>query len=487
MKGEIFMAKILSPEKLAKKQLRKEKEIAYWERQKARPKGKTYFWYLVLIIALIYAVDEIASQIGTLMKTEIANDLFASASSVGLLDILTVIMVPFQALAIIYRPLADRFGRKTFLLINTFGMSFAMLLIFLSNNIFLYFVGAVMVQFFIPHDMHVVFIMESSPAKTRAITYSVIKFFANMGVMLIPVLRRTLMSDTSEWRNVYFIPAIVGIVVSLIALLCAREPDTFIESRLRYLRKTEDELAEEKAQKKAESSQGGIIEGLKFAFKHKQLKWLYITSIFANIGFLGSVNYQVIMNYGYGSHALKQGLFTNIDDAVNAVALNEVTAAIMLFPIGSAIAQVIMGFLCDGVGRKKAAIVTAFDCLLAFIGFFVGSNYGFNPYVVGFLCGAFVGSYYSTNDIIIMMIGESAPTNLRSSVMSAQFVVTAIGYALAYVIGTPLNIIFGNTAIGIVSFCMLVPGYIITLIMLFKKTNETKGLDLSKVTGAEWD
>lgn len=243
------MGKTLTAEQLRKKELRKAKEIAYWEKQKARPKTNTYFWYLVLIIALIYAVDEIASQIGTLMKTEIANDLFASANSVGLLDLLTVIMVPFQALAIIYRPLADRFGRKTFLIINTFGMSLALLLIFLSQNVVLYFVGAVMVQFFIPHDMHVVFIMESSPAKTRAITYSVIKFFANMGVMLIPILRRELMETASQWRNVYFIPAIVGIIVSLIALLCAREPDTFIDSRLKYLRKTEDEIMEEKHEK----------------------------------------------------------------------------------------------------------------------------------------------------------------------------------------------------------------------------------------------
>ncbi len=474
---------------MTKKELRKQKQLAYWEKQKARPKRNMYFAYLVLIIALIYAVDEIASQIGTLMKTEIANDLMANfgASSVSALDMLTVIMVPFQALALLYRPLADRFGRKTFLIINTFGMSFAMLLIFLSNNLFFYCVGAILVQFFIPHDMHVVFIMESSPAKRRAITYSVIKFFANMGVMLIPVLRRTLMETTADWRNVYFIPAIVGIVVSLIALLCAREPDTFIDSRINYLRKTQEELAAEKAQKKAESSQGGVIPGLKFAFQHKQLKWLYITSIFANIGFLGSVNYQVIMNYGFGSNAVNKGLFDTVEAAVESVSLNEVTLAIMLFPLGSAVAQVIMGFLCDTLGRKKAAIVTAFDCLLAFIGFFVGANFGFNPYVVGFLCGAFVGSYYSTNDIIIMMVGESAPTNLRSSVMSAQFIVTAIGYALAYAIGTPLSYILGNTAIGLICFFMLVPGYIVTLFLLFKKTNETKGLDLSKVTGAEWD
>ncbi len=481
--------KALSSEKLAKKQLKKEKEIAYWEKQKARPKSNTYFWYLVLIIALIYAVDEIASQIGTLMKTEIANDLMANFGdkSVSMLDMLTVISTPFQALAILYRPLADRFGRKTFLIINTFGMSFALLMIFLSNNLIMYFMGAVMVAFFIPHDMHVVFIMESSPAKTRAITYSVIKFFANMGVMLIPLLRRTLMSDVSEWRNVYLIPAIVGIVSSLVALICARESDTFIDSRLRHLRKTEEELAQEKAQKKIEDAQGGVIPALKFAMKHKQLRWLYITSIFTNVGFLASINYQVIMSYGYGSHALKNGLFQTLEDAVNSVGLNEVTTALILFPIGSAIAQVIMGFVCDTKGRRKAAIVTAFNCVLAFVAFFIGSNFGLNPYVVGFLCGAFIGSYYSTNDVIIMMVGESAPTNLRSSIMSAQFIVTAIGFVIAFAIGGPLNYILGNKAIGLVSLCMLVPGYLTALYILFKKTHETMGLDLDKVTGTEWD
>ena len=57
-----------------------------------------------------------------------------------LLNILGVLGVPFQALGLLYRPFADRWGRKTFLIINTFGMSFAMLVIFLSNNIVLYFI-----------------------------------------------------------------------------------------------------------------------------------------------------------------------------------------------------------------------------------------------------------------------------------------------------------------------------------------------------------
>ena len=484
MKGDFFMAKVMTPEKLAKQQLKKQRELAYWERQKARPKSNTYFWYLVLIIALIYAVDEIASQIGTLMKTEIANDLFNSASSVTILNLLQVVAVPFQILGILYRPLADRFGRKTFLVINTFGMAFAMFVIFLSQNAIMYFIGACMILFFVPHDMHVVYIMESSPQKRRAITYSVIKFFANMAVMLVPILRRLLMANASEWRNVYMIPAIVGIVVSLIALLCARETDAFIESRIRYLRMTEDELEIEKAQKKAEgNAQGGLIAALKFGFKHKQLRWVFICFALAGIGCIGSLDYQTIITYGY-AESVHGGI---ADEFLNLVSINEVTKALILFPIGSAIAQVIMGFVSDLKGRKAAAITVAANCLVSFIIFTLGAKTNLNPSVVGFFCGAFVGSYYSTNDVLIMMASESAPTNLRSSTSSAQTVVGFIGYALAYAFYVPITMVCGNASIATVAFFLLVPSFIITLIALVKNTHDTRNVDLETVTGTEWD
>ncbi len=478
------MSKPLTPEKLHKKELRKAKEIAYWEKQKARPKSNTYFWYLVLIIALIYAVDEIASQIGTLMKTEIANDLFqTSESSVTILNLLQVVAVPFQILGLLYRPLADRFGRKTFLIINTFGMSLAMFVIFLSNNVFMYVIGACMIMFFIPHDMHVVFIMESSPQKRRAITYSVIKFFANMAVMLVPILRRLLMQNASEWRNVYMIPAIVGIVVSLFALLCARETDAFIDSRLRFLKMTEDELKAEEAQKKAENAQGGLIAALKFGMKHKQLRWVFICFALAGIGVIGSLDYQTIISYGYAESVY--GSIT--DEFLNLVSINEVTKALILFPIGSAIAQVIMGFVSDLKGRKVAAITVAANCLVCFVGFTLGAKANLNPYIVGFLCGAFVGSYYSTNDVLIMMASESAPTNLRSSTSSAQTVIGFIGYALSYMIYVPITMIFGNASIATVSLCLLVPSFVITLIALIKNTHDTRDVNLDTVTGTEWD
>ena len=484
------MKREVTAEKLAKQKLRREKEILKWEKEKARPKRNMYFVYLVFIIALIYATDEIASQIGTLMKTEIANDLFSNfgESSVGLLDILSILVVPFQALGLLYRPLADRWGRKKFLIINTFGMSLAMLVIFLSNNLFLYFIGAVLVQFFVPHDMHVVYIMESSPSKHRARVYSSIKFFANMAVMLIPFLRRLLMHDASEWRNVYIIPALVGIVTCFIALITARETDSFIDSRLKYLCMTDEEREAEKAQKNSGNAQGGLIPALRFAMKHSQLKWLYITSAIANLGFIGTINYQVIMSYGYAQNYIASGEFSSFtDELMNLISVGPVTEALFMFPVGCAVSQVIMGFVSDSKGRKPAAILTAVNCFLAFVSFSIGARMAWNPYLVGFLCGAFIGSYYSTNDVLIMMIGESSPTNLRSSTMSAQFIVTAVGVAVSYIISLPLITFLGNSVTGIVSFALLVPGFIAAFFALVRKTNETKGIDMDKVTGAEWD
>ena len=476
--------KQLSPEKLAKKQLRKEKELKYWEKQKARPKGNTYFWYLVLIIALIYAVDEIASQIGSLMQTEIANTFFQSESAVTLLNLLQIVAIPFQIIGIFYRPLADRFGRKTFLIINTFGMSLALFIIFLSQNVFLYFFGACLIMFFIPHDMHVVYIMESAPAKSRAITYSVVKFFANMAVMLVPFLRTWLMETASEWRRVYFIPAIVGIVVSLIALFCARETDAFIDSRIRYLKMTEEELQAEKLRKSAQDSQGGVIDALKFGFSHKQLRWVFICFALAGIGVIGSMNYQAILTHGYAQSVYG----SNAKDFLDIASVNEVSKALILYPVGMALSQVIMGFISDKKGRKTAAITVASNCVVSFIVFALGARMNFfNPEIIGFFCGAFVGSYYSTNDVLIMMASESAPTNLRSSATAAQTVVGFAGYAVGFLTNMVLALIFGDGIIGTVALCLLVPSFVVTIIALIKNTHDTKGVDLDKVTGTEWD
>lgn len=481
--------KTLSPEKAEKKLLKKQREIAKWEREKARPKNNYYLVYLVFIITLIYIVDEIASQIGPLMKTEIANDLFARYGdrSIGIADLIALIAIPFQALSILYKPLADRFGRKIFLVVNTLGMGLGMLCIFLSQNVILYVVGSCLIQFFVPHDMQVVYIMESAPSKHRGRIYSVVKCIASVCVMLVPLMRKLLMTDTSKWRMVYLIPAVLGLSISFVALLLARETDAFIDSRIRYLKLSEEEIRAQKEKHDGQNSQGNFFSALLFAFKHRQLRNLFICALIFSAGFVITMHYQVILSYGYASHDLSAGLFSSLDAALEGVAVSQVTKALFLFPVGSALAQLLVGFVADHFSRKHAAVTMTALCIAFFVAFSVGASLGWTPYLVGFFTGASIGSYWGVGDINIFMVSESAPTNLRSAVLSAQLLFTGTGTVLNYIIIVPLINKFGNSITGPAAFVIAVVGMSISLVFLASKVHDTTGVDLEKVTGCEWD
>lgn len=472
-----------------KKQEKIQKEIARLEREKAKPKRGGYLAFLILIICIVYITDEIASQIQTLMKTEIATDLLAKygESSIGVLDILGIIAFPFQGLSLLYKPLADKYGRKPFLVLNTFGMGIALLFIFLSNNLVLYVIGATLAAFFVPHDMQVVYITESSPPKHRAKIYSVVKGVSTFGVMLVPLFRRLFMTTASEWRMVYLVPALLGIVVSLVALMTLRETDAYIESRLKYLRMTDEERDAAKNAKDSSDSQGGLIAAIKFVAHHKQLRWLYIAVAFGTMGVLITMQYQAIISYGYAQAGLAQGIYSTLESALDAVSVGAVTSALFMFPIGSGLIQLSHGFISDKWGRKPAIVSMAAATIISLILFSAGAEKAWNPYLVGFFSGVCIGSFWACTDINTMMVGESAPTNLRSSIISLSMFALGVGYVVTYAIGIPLITYFGNSSIPTVSLCLALPTLAVSMLILIFKTKETKGTDLETVTGSEWD
>lgn len=473
-----------------------EKRISQIERIKkalshSKPKG--YIAYLVIIICLVYITDELASNICTQMKTEIAHTLFGKFgdSSLSKLELLGMISYPCMALSLFYRTLSDRFGRKPFLIINTLGMGLGMFIIFISSDIFTYILGYCIISFFVPHDMQVVYIMETAPAKHRAKIYSIIKCLSTLGVMLIPLFRRMFMTQPSQWRSVFIIPAIIGLISAICALLLTRETDAFLENKLHMLTSAPDNAASDPTKAsshpdKAETAQGGFFTAFKFSMKHPQLRRLNILMGLFNLGFIITMYYQVMISYGYAGAEFSKGLFSSIDLALDSVSTNEVTQALFLFPIGSALVQLSHGFFSDRFGRKTTGIIMAVTTVLSFIGFLCGARFLAPPYLTGFLAGVCVGSFWGYGDINVMMMSESAPTNLRSSVLSACYVIGVIGTFTGMGILLPLISHFGNGVTAIVTLCIAVPGIIASIFVLLK-THETKGTDIEKVTGFEFD
>src|SRR5574344_1955147 len=63
-------------EKVLKEEPKDQKELAKWQKEKARPKRSGYLWYLMLILTLVYIVDEVATNLNSTMQPYMIEDFF---------------------------------------------------------------------------------------------------------------------------------------------------------------------------------------------------------------------------------------------------------------------------------------------------------------------------------------------------------------------------------------------------------------------------
>jgi MFS family permease len=185
------------------------------------------------------------------------------------------------------------------------------------------------------------------------------------------------------------------------------------------------------------------------------------------------------MTYGYAQQFLDQGMDI---EAAKAAATSFVTQALMLFSVGSALFQFFPGFLADKLGRKKTAVIMSASVVVTFLLFYIGANNNWNPYVVGFFCGACIGSYWYTGDLMGLMISESTPTNLRASMLAVQPMVSGTIFSVAMVAVMVLINILGDAAIGICTVVTIIPGMLVGLILMMLKVKETNGVDMGAVS-----
>ncbi len=450
--------------------------LTKYKKELSRMNTSGYLIYMLFILSMVYIIDEITSNIYNSLQSDMITEFFVNGMGLEFntgLATYSAMTAPLYVIMLItpfYKSLADKFGRKLFLAINTIGMGAGMFVCMMAPNPVVYICGIGIIYFLMNNDMQVLYVMESAPEKHRAKLTSITKAIALLGVTFIPILRDVFMkNDGSQWQKVFMIPAIAGIIIGIVAYFIMPETPAYLKRKIAYLEMPEEEriTLEENKKKSSEDAEGGVVAALKFIFAHKQMRAVLLCAFVYVTSTGGTSYYESIMKTG--------GMSTS-----------EITTAMYFIPIVNALMTAMSGFITDFLGRKKSTIYHAGFALIGLVSFVFCASSGVSPILVGVSYGLFIGGLWSAADILFIMIpGESTPTNLRVSVVGTMGILSGVGNVLSITIMT-VGMLFVES-IGTLCLCVCVPFLLISIIILITKVNETKGIDLSKVTGSEWD
>ncbi len=492
---------------------KKQRELARLEKEYNRPKKfwKWYLTYMLLICTLIFIVDEIATNLPNSLQTEInlainiwpwaknqsysLGDVWSQvypvngasliqdiqtqiASGLSKINIVHTLANIMLIVSMFYRSLADRLGRKIFLFINTLGMGASLLVFFTATNFVGYVIGFCCLRFFVTPDQQVVYIFELAPKKYRNTIFSSIKGMAVFGLLFVSLLRKIFLnsdssalleSDLYKYKWIFLTVAIAAAVISFLALLFARESDAFLEQRISYLKKTPEELAELGNEKDASKAQGGFLSALKYTFKNKQILFICVVCAIAELSYSAVNNYSSILTYGFlGVGGLDQNTVTNVA---------------FYFPFTCALLTFTYGFISDRIGRRETSIFLLSTCTISFVLLLLGLYFGWHEWIIGLILGFFLAADWANGDILSLMAGESAPTNIRASIMSSWSTFYGVGMIASYILSAILPILVGTKYLSLAYFCLSVPAWCIALFILMIFVKETKGVDINTKTG----
>ena len=444
------------------------KKLAQLERQKNKTKSKNYFLLMCLIIVLVHIIDEITTNVGNMVQSSVVTEFFVInqgmtyAEGLASMTILSVVVLLFNLISPFYKSLADRFGRKIFIVINVLGMSLGLTLCYLSKGFPLYLVGMALMMFFIASDTQVIYIMENAPKEKRATVYAFTKCLGTIGLIVVPLARRVFLDqDATNWRPVFLIPAILGALVAIMAQLVLRESEPYLDQQIESLKNPEKSVKETDTQRPEKETKVGVFPAIKYCFTNNKdlraLTIIYILIGLANTA-LGSY-YESIMHTG-------------------GMATADITKAEGVYPFVYALIILVGGMLSDKFGRKASSAFWGYLCAATFFLFVIGSNNGWNPYLIGALFGLYLGSYYTCQDYMWFMAGEKVPTEIRGSVVGALNLLKFGGIIVGMII-LLTGMQFIN--VGIICGIIATPCLLLCASLVLTKVKDTKGVDLENI------
>ena len=429
-----------------------------------------YFLKLIVVLAVIYIVDEISSNMNSSMQPYVLIDMFKVpggnvlapeyARAVSTATILSIPGYCLMFLTPFYKALADRWGRKIFLIINTALMGFGLLVCFLAPNYYVYVAGVLMVPFVQSNDTQVMYIMETAPEQHRAKLCSITKAIALAGVSLIGVCRKLFYDPgvISSWRYVFIIPAVLGIATGLGAIPFVKETPVFLNHK--------NELSEHKEKKEEKGAQGGVGPAFRYIIKNRQMRSICFAGFVFCLATGVTAYYTTIT-----AAAVSNGTLSEAD----------VNLFMIVYPLVNAAVTFFSGFFSDKLGRKNSSVLLSGISVAGLLLFILGARMGWGGLIVALGYGIFIGGLWSVCDtIVLVMTGESTPTHLRASVIGANSMISGLG-SLAGIIVMVVGInIVGSGNVGLLSLVTTVPFMIAAMIMLMKDVRETNGRDLNE-------
>ena len=419
--------------KLEKKLAKEQKELLRLKAADKKPDIKGYFFILMGLIILFQLLDMMATGIWNNLQEVIVRDFAGlapnadiTAGSAGYdqyqntlskMTLLQVFSYVFLGIVPWYKSLADKVGRRALFIFNAAFLGFAMFIGSLTNSILIFLMASTIITFFTLHDMQILYVVESVPQHKRGTWMGIVTAVGNAASLIVIALRLTALKPDGSlgavpWRSIYIFVGVVGIVVFILGSIFLRESRPFLRSRIAYLEKTPEQREEEK--KNAAKAQGGVVAAFKLIIKNKQLRWIAIATFFINTAnnLLSSYNNSIMSQNGF--------------DTI------EITIALVASSAAAVLWGYLMGPISDKLGRKYGTVFFGILSAVGFTAFAFATPYIQNgvigSIVAGVLFGTSISSYSNMLNLTTLMMTESAPASIRSSVIGccAFFRVSAV-------------------------------------------------------------
>ena len=455
-----------------KKALRETKELSRLRAMRSKKRYAGYFAVLLIIIVLTDVLDNLATNVGGNMTSSFITEFFVNGTVFGksyeyeaglaLHNTIGIVGYALALLAPFYKALADKIGRKPLFALSALGMACSMLVIFLCKSYPVFLVGSFMLSFFIGSDIQILYVLEEAPKEKRATVYSLLKGLGGLSSVAIPAMRATLMeNDPTKWRNVYLLPGLFGLAVTVLIVLLVKETHVFMDKRIATLEARRlPEPADSDAPVKKTEARAGIIPAIRYIWKHKDLRTLVLIKMLFDAAIVAMTNYESIM---YRAN----------------MSTEDITTAEFYYPFLYCGAVIVSGFLADRIGRKKTVFLFGMICAASFVLFVVSANSAWNPAAVGVGYGLYLGGYWIGRDYMEIISTEMVPTHIRASIMGAEGLLVYVGMAVGFAF---VNIGILIAPLWLICSLFALPCILISVFLLRRKVNETMGVDYEAIT-----